>query len=69
MLSCGHCLCPAWSPWGEFIQGPLETSWAGGGGCVVLTKGTQECVTGGREKGGGGGEEPIPGRDRDVKNL
>lgn len=30
-------------------------------GCAVLTTGTQECVTGGRERGRG---EPMPGRDR-----
>ena len=49
---------------GEFIQGPLEKSWAGGGGCAALTKGTQECVTGGRGKGR---EDPSLG-DTDVKN-
>lgn len=48
---------------GSLSRGFWRGGWAEEG--VLLTKGTQECVTGGKEEGGG---ESHPWERRDVKN-
>lgn len=45
---------------GSLFRGPGEGVGQEAEEGVVLTKGTQECVTGGKERGRG---DPIPGRD------